>query len=163
MNAEHNSLPIAVAGALFSVGDGHARQGDGEASHTGIECPMDKVSLTFFLGADQHLSTPRAHTPAGWLTFGFAANLDSAAQIALDAMLALMGELQGFSRVDALALASVVDMRITQMVNGVVGVHALLPHDLIIGHKSGGGHRAGRIGGGQAGQHAEEAGDAASD
>ena len=49
--------------------------------------------------------------------------------LALDAMLDLMGELHGLERRDALALASlVVDLRVTQVVNGVQGVHALLPH-----------------------------------
>jgi acetamidase/formamidase len=49
--------------------------------------------------------------------------------LALDAMLDLMGELYGLERRDALALASlVVDLRVTQVVNGVQGVHALLPH-----------------------------------
>src|SRR5207247_9765369 len=45
-------LPIPVAGALFSVGDGHAAQGDGEVSGTAIECPMDRVELTFRVRED---------------------------------------------------------------------------------------------------------------
>src|SRR5262245_26967078 len=85
-------LPIAVAGGLFSVGDGHAVQGDGEVSYTGIECPMDEVVLTFHLHADLHLSTPRAHTAQGWLTFGFDPDLDIAARNALNAMIGLMVE-----------------------------------------------------------------------
>jgi acetamidase/formamidase len=125
-------LPIAVPGGLFSVGDGHAVQGDGEVSYTGIECPMDEVVLTFHLHADLHLSTPRAHTVYGWLTFGFDTDLDVAARNALDAMIGLMAEQYSLARVDAMALASlVVDLRITQMVNQVCGVHAVLPHDAI--------------------------------
>jgi acetamidase/formamidase len=125
-------LPIAVPGALFSTGDGHARQGDGEVSTTAIECPMERVELTFDLRPDLHLTTPRAHTPAGWLTFGFDEDLDEAMYIALDAMLDLLGELHGLDRHTALGLASlVVDLRITQVVNGVRGVHAVLPHDAL--------------------------------
>jgi acetamidase/formamidase len=123
-------LPIAVPGGLFSVGDGHARQGDGEVSVTAIECPMERVDLTFALLPELHLATPRAHTPAGWLTFGIHEDLDEAALIALAAMIDLLVERHGLSRHQALGLASVVvDLRITQMVNGVRGVHALLPHD----------------------------------
>lgn len=125
-------LPIAAPGALFSTGDGHALQGDGEVSTTAIECPMERVDLTFDLRPDLHLTTPRAHTPAGWLTFGFHADLDEAMFIALDAMLDLMGELHGLDRHTALGLASlVVDLRITQIVNGVRGVHAVLPHGVL--------------------------------
>ena len=122
-------LPVAVPGGLFSVGDGHATQADGEVSGLAIECPMDNIYLTFHLHPQKTLTTPRADTPAGWITFGLSEDLNEAMQIALDAMLNLMCEMHGLERQDALALASlVVDLRITQVVNGVQGVHALLPH-----------------------------------
>lgn len=125
-------LPIAVQGGLFSVGDGHGAQGDGEVSGTAIECPMDVVDLTFHLRDDLHLTTPCANTPAGWLTLGFHEDLHEATRIALDAMLSLLEEHYQLQRTEALALASlVVDMRITQIVNGAQGVHALLPHGII--------------------------------
>jgi acetamidase/formamidase len=122
-------LPIAVPGGLFSVGDGHATQADGEVSGLAIECPMERVDLAFRLHPHMSLTTPRANTPAGWITLGLDEDLDEAMHRALDAMLDLMGETHGLERRDALALASlVVDLRITQVVNGVQGVHALLPH-----------------------------------
>jgi acetamidase/formamidase len=126
-------LPIAVEGGLFSVGDGHGAQGDGEVSVMAIECPMQVCELTFDLLPDLHLTTPRANTPAGWITLAFHEDLDEAIGIALDNMLDLMKELYGYERQMALALASlVVDVRITQLVNaGVRGVHALLPHGSI--------------------------------
>ena len=125
-------LPIPVPGALFSVGDGHAAQADGEACSTGIECPMERVDLTFRLRDDLRLTAPRANAPAGSITFGFHEDLNEATLIALEAMLALLGEQHGLKRLDALAMASlVVDLRITQIVNGVRGVHALLPHGAI--------------------------------
>ena len=112
--------------------DGHALQADGEACSTAIECPMERAELTFQLRDDLRLTTPRAETPAGWLTFGFDEDLDEAMLIALEAMLELMGERYGLARAEALALASlVVDLRITQVVNGVRGVHAVLPHDAL--------------------------------
>jgi acetamidase/formamidase len=125
-------LPIPVPGALFSVGDGHAVQADGEVCGTAIECPMERVDLTFRLHEDLQLTTPRVNTPAGWITLGFHEDLNEATIIALKAMLDLMVEQYGLQRPDALALASlVVDMRITQIVNGVRGVHAVLPHGSI--------------------------------
>jgi acetamidase/formamidase len=122
-------LPITVLGALFSTGDGHALQGDGEVSGTAIECPMENVDLTFFLRDDLTLTTPLAQTPAGWLTMGFHENLQEAAFIALNAMLDFLCATYQFARAQALALASsIIDLHVTQIVNGgVVGVHAILP------------------------------------
>ena len=123
-------LPIAVKGGLFSTGDGHAAQGDGETSRTAIECPIEDVALTFHLHPDTNIPTPRAWTPTCWLTFGFDESLNIASQIALDAMLDLMVEKRGVTHADAVALASVVvDLRITQIANKTFGVHAVLAHD----------------------------------
>ena len=119
-------LPIEVDGALFSCGDGHAAQGDGEVAGTAIECPMERAELTFAL-EQRALTTPLARGADGaWITLGVHEDLDEAAITALDAMLALIGEQLGLSRRDALAYASLhVDLRVTQMVNIVRGVHAL--------------------------------------
>jgi acetamidase/formamidase len=125
-------LPVSVDGALFSAGDGHARQGDGEVSQIAIECPLERGELRLSLRDDLELATPIAWTPEAWLTFGFDEDLDEAAALAIDAMLELMGREHGLDRAEALALASlVVDLRITQMVNGVRGVHARLEHDAL--------------------------------
>ncbi|MGH7921665.1 MAG: acetamidase/formamidase family protein [Candidatus Dormibacteraceae bacterium] len=125
-------LPVAVPGGLFSTGDGHAAQGDGEVSTTAIECPMDRAELRFRLAPDLRLTTPRAETPAGWITFGFAQNLDEATTIALRDMVELVAQIHDVGQREALALASVtVDLHVTQIVNGVVGVHAILPHGAI--------------------------------
>jgi acetamidase/formamidase len=123
-------LPVAVAGALFSTGDGHAAQGDGEVGGTAIECPMH-VELTLDL-ADLHVETPVADTPAGWVTMGVADTLDEASGIALEALFDLMSARLGLGRGDVVALASVVaDVHVTQIVNRTVGVHAVLPHDAL--------------------------------
>lgn len=125
-------LPIPVAGGLFSVGDGHAVQGDGEVSITAIECGMERVSLTFELRDDFPIGTPHAWTPSAWLTLGVGATLDDATYAALEAMFTLIERQYQLERLDAIALASLtVDLRVTQIVNGVVGVHALLPHGAI--------------------------------
>lgn len=126
-------LPIAVSGALFSVGDGHALQADGEVSSTAIECAMELVDLTFELVPDLQLTLSRANTPAGWLTMGFNEDLHEASMLALVSMLEVMQAHYQLDRHRALALASlVVDLHITQLVNGgILGVHALLPHGIL--------------------------------
>jgi len=123
-------LPLAVDGALLSAGDGHAAQGDGEISQLAIEAPVARAQLTVSIRDDLALSNPIAWTPEAWLTFGFDEDLDEAAALAIDGLLELMAREHGLGRRDALALASVVaDLRVTQMVNGARGVHAVLAHD----------------------------------
>jgi acetamidase/formamidase len=120
-------LPVPVDGALLSAGDGHARQGDGEVSQLAIECPLEQAQLTVSLVDGPELANPVARTADAWLAFGFDEDLDEAAAQAVDGMLALMVRELGLERRDALALASVVvDLRVTQLVNGVKGVHAVL-------------------------------------
>jgi acetamidase/formamidase len=90
---------------------------------------LERVELTYRLRDDLALSLPRADTAAGWLTFGLHEQLDMATILAVRGMLDLMEARYSLSRADALALASlVVDVRVTQIVNGVRGVHAVLPH-----------------------------------
>lgn len=119
-------LPVAVPGALLSFGDGHAVQGDGEVGGTAIECGMERVTLTVHLRQEMRLTYPQADTPTGWITFGVHRDLTEAMLIALNAMLDRMVRQLGVGRAEALALASLtVDLRVTQIVNGVVGVHAV--------------------------------------
>ncbi|WP_110926365.1 acetamidase/formamidase family protein [Bacillus massiliglaciei] len=123
-------LPIAAEGALFSAGDGHAAQGDGEVSGQAIESPFDLVNLTLTVKEDLQLKMPRANTPTGWITFGFHEDLNLAAAAALEGIVELIQEKYGVEKTEAAALASVyADLRITQVVNRVKGVHAILPHD----------------------------------
>lgn len=125
-------LPVAVEGGLFSTGDGHAAQGDGELSGTAIECPMELAALTFDVLDDMPIEVPHARTPDAWLTFGVNEDLDQAMYQATNAMLDLIMRLHDVDRGTALALASVaVDLRVTQVVNGVKGVHAVLGHGAI--------------------------------
>jgi acetamidase/formamidase len=125
-------LPIEVAGGLVSVGDGHARQGDGEVAGMAIECPLDRVEVRHTVRDDIALTEPRAWTPEAWITLGFGEDLDAAAAAALSAMLDLLMQEHDLSRRKALALASaVVDLRITQRANPLAGVHAILPHNAI--------------------------------
>jgi acetamidase/formamidase len=122
-------LPIPVDGALFSAGDGHAAQGDGEVSGTAVEAPVE-AQVTLGVRDDLVLEWPAARIDGAWLTFGFDEHLGLAARIAVDGMLDLMEREHGLSRPDALGLASVVvDLRHAQVVNQVLGVHAVLRDD----------------------------------
>jgi acetamidase/formamidase len=120
-------LPIPVEGALLSAGDGHAVQGDGEVSGTAIECPLERAQVTLDLRSDLMLRSPIARTADAWVAFGFDEDLDLAAEQATETMLDLMERELALERSHALALASVaVDLHVTQVVNGVKGVHAVL-------------------------------------
>lgn len=121
-------LPVGAPGGLLSAGDGHAAQGDGELSGTAIECAMDEIRLRLILHKGLALKGPRIRTADAWITPGFGPTLDEAAKHAASAMLDLLAELTDRPRADAAALASSrVHLRVTQMVNPHVGVHALLP------------------------------------
>jgi acetamidase/formamidase len=124
-------LPISVDGAHVSAGDGHAAQGDGELSGTAIECFVERAQLTFDL-SELELRSPVARIPRAWVAFGFDEDLDVAAERAIGTMLDLMEREHRIERDYAIALASVaVDLRVTQIVNGVKGVHAVLRDDAI--------------------------------
>ena len=93
---------------------------------------MERAELTFYLRPDITLKMPRARTPEGWLAFGLHPDLNEAAYIALEGILDLMTEQYELDRLQAVALASLtVDLRITQIVNGVKGVHAVLPNNAV--------------------------------
>ncbi|HEY0616949.1 MAG TPA: acetamidase/formamidase family protein [Kribbella sp.] len=121
-------LPVAVAGAMLSLGDGHAAQGDGEVGGTAIECPMTTTLTVDLVREERPIDTIHAETPAGRVTFGFDADLNVATGDALDAMVRWMQAILAVDKSTALALASTsVDLRVTQVANQTWGVHALLP------------------------------------
>ncbi len=120
-------LPIEVAGALFSVGDTHAAQGDGEVCGTAIESPMDVV-LQFELVKGAPLKMPRYTTPgpvtnhldkSGYeVTTGIGPDLMTGAKVAVSEMIELLSKRFGYSAVDAYLLCSVcADLRISSIVD----------------------------------------------
>lgn len=120
-------LPITVPGALLSLGDGHAAQGDGEVSGTAIETGMT-TRFTLDLLDEAPIPSIHADTPAGRITFGFHTDLNIAMADALAAMVTWMASIYGLDRSTALTLASpTVSLRVTQVANETWGVHALLP------------------------------------
>jgi acetamidase/formamidase len=124
-------LPVHEPGALFSCGDGHAAQGDGEVCTTAIETALQG---TFELIVHKHtrLAYPRGETPTHWITMGMDPDLDQCMAMALRDMIVLLGEKAGLSRADAYTLCSLaVDFRITQTVNVSRGVHAMVAKSLL--------------------------------
>ena len=125
-------LPVFHEGALFSAGDGHARQGDGEAGGTAIECPMQDVLLELNVCKGLLRDMPYAKTADAYIAFGFDEDLTRAAYQALEGIVSILQALYGFARTEALSMSSLVcDLRITQIVNGIRGVHAILPLNAI--------------------------------
>jgi acetamidase/formamidase len=120
-------LPVWAPGALFSAGDGHGVQGDGEVCVTALETALCGT-FRLVLRKDLKFDLPRAETPSHHITMGFNEDLDDAAKTALREMIALIGERLGLSPEDAYMFCSLaVDMRVTQLVDGNKGIHAMLP------------------------------------
>ncbi len=120
-------LPVQVPGALLSIGDGHAVQGQGEVSLSAVETSL-KGEVQVILHKGQHLRGPRAETATHYMTIGLHADLDEAAKMATREMLDWIVQMKGLSRDDAYLLASAaMDLRVTQVVDGTKGVHAMLP------------------------------------
>lgn len=128
-------LPILHPGALFSIGDGHSAQGDGEVDVTAIETSMDgTVTLTVRKDlATLDLTTPLAETPTHWITMGFAETLDGAFEQALSQMIGFLERFVGLSAEDAYVLCSLgIHFHVTQVVNRPQkGVHGMLPKAIL--------------------------------
>jgi acetamidase/formamidase len=120
-------IPVAAKGALFEAGDGHAGQGNGEVDITALETYLTGT-FRFIVHKNQHLLWPRAETPQDYISMGFSKDLKEATEHAVRDMIDFLVEQKHLSRDDAYMLTSVaVDVDITQLVDGNVGVHALLP------------------------------------
>ena len=136
-------LPVQVEGALFSCGDAHAAQGDGEVCVTAIEAPM-YASLRFTLQKGRTIPspqfktagplTPRVDSGGFYGTTGVGGDLYVAAQDAIRAMIDHLGETRGLSREDAYLLSSLaVDLKISEIVDaGQYIVSALLPDAIFV-------------------------------
>lgn len=120
-------IPVAAKGALFQAGDGHAAQGNGEVDITALETYLSGT-FRFVVHKNRKLVWPRAETPTHYISMGFSKDLKQATEMALRDMIAFLVEEKGLNRDDAYMLASAaVDMEITQLVDGNVGVHAMCP------------------------------------
>jgi acetamidase/formamidase len=121
-------LPVNVPGGLFSAGDAHAAQGDGEVNVTAIETAMKEAVLQFIARKDMKIERPMAETRTHWITMGFHKDLNEAVKIALRDAIQFISKTKGLTPDDAYSLASMtVDLRVTQIVDGNKGIHAMIP------------------------------------
>jgi acetamidase/formamidase len=121
-------LPVNAKGALFSTGDAHAVQGDGESCIAALETAMQEAVLEFIVRKDMKLERPMAETPTHWITMGFHKDLNEAVKIALRDAVHFISRTKALTLDDAYSLASlVVDLRVTQIANPNRGMHAMIP------------------------------------
>jgi acetamidase/formamidase len=125
-------IPVHIKGALFEIGDGHAAQGNGEVDITAIETSL-KAQLQFVVHKGKKLQWPRAETATHIITMGCDRDLNAATHIAVREMIKYLMEEKNMSQADAYMLSSVaVDVNITQLVDGNVGVHCMLPKSIFV-------------------------------
>ncbi len=125
-------LPIFTDGALFSCGDGHGAQGDGEVCITAIETGLIGT-FELHVRSDMSLEWPLAETPTHMITMAFDPDLDDCVVIALRDMIKLICARTGISREDAYTLCSLAaDLRVTQVVNGNKGIHCMIDKKYLV-------------------------------
>jgi acetamidase/formamidase len=123
-------LPVHVPGALLSVGDGHAMQGDGEVTGTALETSLrGTFEVRVIKGA--HLKWPRAETPTHYIAMGLSEDLDEASRLAVREMVEFLMAEKKLSREDAYMLCSLAgNLHVTQAVDATKGVHVSLAKSL---------------------------------
>jgi acetamidase/formamidase len=125
-------LPVFQKGALFYTGDCHAAQGDGEITVNAIETANTAV-FQFILHKGKTLTAPRAENATHYITFGLDPDLDKAMRMAMIETVDFLKEKRSYDFFEAYALASIgVDFRVTQVVDGTLGIHAMIPKRLFL-------------------------------
>ncbi len=125
-------LPVFQKGALFYTGDSHALQGDGEVTGTAIET-ADTCILQFIVHKGEKLAFPRAETPSDYISFGLHPDLNKAMQQAVAESVDFLKTKKNLDILQAYALSSIcVNYRVTQVVDRVLGVHAMIPKKVFV-------------------------------
>ena len=121
-------MPVYAAGALFSVGDAHAAQGQGEVDLSAIETAL-RGKFQFIVRKDMKLTWPRAETATHWIVMGLNPNLEEAMKMAVrETILFITQRFPKISREEAYMIASIaVDYHVTQVVDGTKGIHRIIP------------------------------------
>lgn len=123
-------IPVHVPGALFAIGDGHAAQGNGEVCLTAIETSL-RGTLQFVVRKDLKLRWPRAETPTHHIVMGLDKDLTKATKLAVREAIDFLVTHKDLSPDEAYMLASLsVDFCITQLVDGTLGVHGMIPKEI---------------------------------
>jgi acetamidase/formamidase len=127
-------LPVWKPGALIYTGDSHAVQGDGEISLTALETRMQEVLIQVVLHKGKNFHWPVAETATHWITVGLDKDLNNAMTLAARNAIDFLATRAKLTPLDAYALCSIaVSFRVTQVVDIVRGVHAMIPKSLFTG------------------------------
>ena len=125
-------IPVHTAGALLEIGDGHAGQGNGEVDITALETSL-VGTFQVVVRKDMHLTWPRGETPTHWIAMGTDKDLVQATKTAVRQAIEFLMS-RGLSKDDAYMLTSVAcDVDVTQLVDGNVGVHVMIPKSIFAG------------------------------
>jgi acetamidase/formamidase len=123
-------LPVHAPGALISIGDGHAAQGDGEVAISAVETSL-RGEIQVVLHKGMNITWPRAETPTHYMTIGLHEDLNQAVKIATREMLNFIVATKGLKRDDAyMLLSAAMDLHISENVDITKGVHAMLPKSI---------------------------------
>jgi acetamidase/formamidase len=127
-------VPVWQPGGLIYTGDSHAVQGDGEISLTALETRMQEVRIQVILHKQKKFAWPVAETATHWITIGLDKDLNAAMALAAKNAIDFLATRAKLTALDAYALCSIaVSFRVTQVVDIVRGVHALIPKSLFTG------------------------------
>ena len=127
-------LPVHAPGALISIGDGHAAQGNGEVAISAVETSL-RGEIQVVLHKGMNLTWPRAETPTHWIVMGLHPSLEEAMKMATrETILFITQRFPKLSREEAYMIASVaVDYHVTQVVDGSKGIHGMIPKAIFVG------------------------------
>jgi acetamidase/formamidase len=124
-------IPVWKPGALIYTGDSHAVQGDGEINLSALETRMKELRIQVVLHKQKNFAWPVAETPTHWITLGLDKDLNVAMTLAARNAINFLSARANLTKPDAYALCSIaVSFRVTQVVDIVRGVHAMIPKNL---------------------------------
>ena len=127
-------LPVWKPGALIFTGDSHAVQGDGEICLTALETRMQELRIQVVLHKQKDFKWPVAETDTHWIVFGLDKDLNKAMALAAQNAIGFLSSRAKLTPADAYALSSIAaSFRVTQVVDIVRGVHAMIPKALFTG------------------------------
>ncbi len=124
-------IPVWKPGALIFTGDSHAVQGDGEINLSALETRMQELRIQVVLHKQKNFAWPVAETPTHWIMLGLDKDLNVAMTLAARNAINFLSTHADLTKLDAYALCSIaVSFRVTQVVDIVRGVHAMIPKNL---------------------------------
>lgn len=128
-------LPISVKGALFTTGDCHAAEGNGEVSGVAIEASLSLIAQ-FIVRKDKPIKHVIAETPTHFIAIGLDADLTKAMKNATTNAINFIKDELGYTFNEALSITSTgVDLEVTQVVDQTLGVHAMIPKAIFTNKK----------------------------